>query len=59
VSAQDEEYAAPVRYTEARQHTLRPTIKLPGEKWPDNHSFVIEDMGVFTSLQKGVPFGMT
>jgi RND family efflux transporter MFP subunit len=28
--AQTDEYAAPVSYTEARQHTLRPTIKLPG-----------------------------
>jgi len=28
--AQDEMYMAPVSYTEARQHTMRPSIKLPG-----------------------------
>lgn len=28
--AQDEVYMAPVSYTEARQHTMRPSIKLPG-----------------------------
>lgn len=29
-AAQSDDYAAPVGYTIARQHTLRPTVKLPG-----------------------------
>jgi RND family efflux transporter MFP subunit len=49
--AQNDEYAAPVSYTEARQHTLRPTIKLPGTIQSRHRSIIgSETEGIVVAL---------
>jgi len=49
--AQTDEYAAPVSYTEARQYTLRPTIKLPGTIQSRHRSIIgSESAGIVVAL---------
>lgn len=51
VAAEFEEYTAPVNYTEARQHTLRPTIKLPGTIQSRHRSIIgSETEGIVVAL---------
>ncbi len=49
--AQDEVYMAPVSYTEARQHTMRPAIKLPGTIQSRHRSIIgSETEGIVVAL---------
>jgi RND family efflux transporter MFP subunit len=49
--AQDEMYMAPVSYTEARQHTIHPSIKLPGTIQSRHRSIIgSESEGIVVAL---------
>jgi len=51
-AAQNDKYAAPVSYTLARQHTLRPTVKLPGTVESRHRSIIgSETEGIVVELQ--------
>ena len=54
--AQEDTYVAPARYTVAREHTLEPTVKLPGTVRARHHSLIgseTEGMVVRLTVREG------